>query len=130
MKSNRKARRAARRLFRLCLTGGTLNEARARQIAAGIAASGRRGSLPILSDFVRLIRLDCDRRTAVVESALPLPADIRDAVSARLTRHHGPGTRTTFAQNPALLAGLRVRVGSQIYDGSVRARLAALEARL
>jgi len=130
MKSKRNARRAARRLFRLCLTDGTLNEARARQIAAGIATSGRRGSLPILSDFVRLIRLDCDRRTAVVESALPLPSDIRDAVSARLTRYYGPGTRTTFVQNPALLAGLRLRVGSEIYDGSVRARLAALEAHL
>ena len=84
----------------------------------------------MLGEFVRLVRLDCNRRTAVVESAVPLPSGVCDGISARMASAYGPATRTTFALNPALLAGLRIRVGSQIVDGSVRARLAALEARL
>jgi F0F1-type ATP synthase delta subunit len=32
--------------------------------------------------------------------------------------------------DPALLAGVSIRVGSEVYDGSVRARLAAFESRL
>jgi F-type H+-transporting ATPase subunit delta len=32
----------------------------------------------------------------------------------------------SFVQNPALLGGLRIRVGSDVYDGSVRARLESL----
>ncbi len=37
---------------------------------------------------------------------------------------------TSFEQNAALIGGVRIKVGSDVYDGSVRARLAALEARL
>jgi F-type H+-transporting ATPase subunit delta len=107
-----------------------LDEARVRHVAARLAASRRRGALPVASWFLRLVRLDVDRHRAVVESALPLPVDVRDGVSARLAGIYGPGVKATFALNPALGAGLRIQVGSQVYDGSVRARLAALEARL
>ena len=130
MKSNKKAGRAARGLFRLCVVEGLLDEGRVRQVAARIAASGRHGSLPVLGEFVRLVRLDCERRAVVVESAAPLPHDVRDGVSARLAEAYGPAITVTFGVDPALLAGISVRVGSEVYDGSVRARLAALEARL
>ena len=76
------------------------------------------------------MRLEVDRRTALVESAVALPPEIREGLSARLARRYGAGVKTTFALNPALLAGMRIRVGSEVYDGSVHARLAALEARL
>jgi F0F1-type ATP synthase delta subunit len=35
-----------------------------------------------------------------------------------------------FAVDPALIGGLRIQVGSDVYDGSIRARLATLDARL
>jgi F-type H+-transporting ATPase subunit delta len=131
MKTNRRTtRRAARRLFRLCLVDGMLDEARVRQVASRLAGSGRRGSLPILGDFARLVRLDRERSTAVIESAIPLPPDVRDGLNAGLARAFGPGGRARFVLNPALIAGLRIKVGSHLYDGSVRARLAALQARL
>jgi F-type H+-transporting ATPase subunit delta len=130
MKTSRHTRRAARRLFRLCLVDGALSEARARAVAARLVASRRRGWLPVAGEFVRLVRLDCDRRTALVESAVPLPAGVRDGIVARVKNAYGRGITTTFAVNPALLAGVRIRVGSHIVDGSVRARLAALDARL
>ena len=47
-----------------------------------------------------------------------------------LARRYGPAIETTFRENPALIAGLRVKVGSDVYDGSVRARLDTLEARI
>jgi F-type H+-transporting ATPase subunit delta len=112
------------------MVGGALEEGRARRVAVRIAASGRHDALPLLRDFTRLVRLERDRRTALVASALPLPADVRDGVSAQLARVYGPTIRTTFAVDPALLAGVSIRVASQVYDGSVRARLAALESRL
>jgi F-type H+-transporting ATPase subunit delta len=130
MKSNKNTRRAARRLFRVCVVDGVLDEGRVRHVAARTAASGRQDALPLLSQFARLVRLDRDRRTALVASALPLPADVRDGVSAQLARTYGPTIRVKFAVDPVLLAGVSIRVGSQVYDGSVRARLAALESRL
>ncbi len=42
-------------------------------------------------------------------------------------RRYGAALRTTFVLQPALIGGLRIQVGSDVYDGSVRAGLAALE---
>jgi F-type H+-transporting ATPase subunit delta len=76
-----------------------------------------------------LVRLDLARHTATVESAAPLPADLQAAIDAGLTRRYGPGLSTAFAHRPALIGGMRIQVGSDVYDGSVRAGLAALEKR-
>ena len=130
MRANRKVKRAARQLYRLCLVNGVLDEGRARQVAQGVVASRRRGALAVLSDFQRLVRLDSDRHTALVESATPLEPGMREDIQAGLTRVYGAGLEATFAENPALIGGMRIKVGSDVYDDSVRARLAALEARL
>jgi F-type H+-transporting ATPase subunit delta len=130
MKTNRRIRRTARQLFRLCMVDGTLDADRARRVAQRIAASRRRGALDVLVGFQRLVRLDRGRHTARVESATPLEADLRENVRAGLTSRYGPGLETSFEHNPALIGGMRIVVGSDVYDGSVRGRLAALQARL
>ena len=48
---------------------------------------------------------------------------------ADLARAYGAGLDFTFTANPALLGGLRVQVGGDVYDGSVQARLAALQGK-
>jgi F-type H+-transporting ATPase subunit delta len=130
MKVNPRAKRAARRLFRLCVAGGVLDEARVRRAAEGLTSSRRRNAVAILSHFHRLVRLDRDRHTAVVESAVPLGDRERSGVEADLRRRYGAGLRTAFVAAPELIGGMRIKVGGDVYDGSVRARLAALEARL
>jgi F-type H+-transporting ATPase subunit delta len=129
MRTNRRARREGRRLFRACLVEGLLDESRARQVAERVAPSGRRGTLAVLSHFHRLVALDRARHSALVESAAPLPPDLRASVEAGLVRAYGPGLSTTFQEDPALIAGMRVKVGSDVYDGSVRTALATLEER-
>ena len=130
MKTNRAAKRAARRLFRLCLVHGALDERRVRFVAWRLAHAGRRGTLRVLSDFGRLVRLDQDRRTALVESAAGLGPELRKNIKAALVRVYGAGLKTRFERNAALIGGVRIKVGSDVYDDSIRARLAALAARL
>ena len=72
MKANRKIKRRRDSCFDSVSSTASLDEGRARQVAQRIAASRHRGALAILSDFQRLVRLDRDRHTAVVESAAPL----------------------------------------------------------
>ena len=127
MKTTRQTRREATQLFRLCLVNGQLDEGRGRQIVQRLVADRPRGYLATLSLFRRLVKLESDRRTAKVESAVPLPADLQAKVQAGLERAYGPGLNMSFAQNPALIGGMRVQVGSDVYNGSVKARLAALE---
>jgi F-type H+-transporting ATPase subunit delta len=130
MKGNRKARRAARGLFRLCSVDGRIDEGRVRTVVRRLVESNRRGSLAVLSDFQRLVRLERDRHTAIVESATPLGDDLRRNVQDGLRRLYGASLTTSFSQNPGLIGGMRIKVGSDVYDGSVRARLAALAAGL
>jgi F-type H+-transporting ATPase subunit delta len=130
MKTTRRTRRAARQLFRLCLVDQRLDADRVRLVAGQIAGSKRRGGLAVLSDFRRMVRLERDRHKAVVETATTLADDLRRDVQADLARVYGPGLETSFEQNPGLIGGMRIRVGSDVYDGSVRARLTAIESRL
>ncbi len=127
MKTTRRARRAARRLYRACLVDGLLDDGRAGQVADRVARARRRGSLPILAHFRRLVQLDRARHRAVVESAFPLPEDLRAGVERNVARAYGPGVSTSFAQDPGLIGGMRVKVGSDVYDGSVRGALSTLE---
>jgi F-type H+-transporting ATPase subunit delta len=130
MKATRRIKRSAGKLFRVCLVDGALDEGRARQVARLLAASQRRGALAVLSSFRRLVRLDRGRHTALVESAAPLAETVRAQIQSGLARAYGPALETAFGENPALIGGVRIKVGSDVYDGSVRAKLAALEALL
>ena len=100
MRATRKARRTARHLFRLCVVGGALDAARVRQVAARVAASGRRGALAVLSDFQRMVRLELDRHRAIVESAAPLADDLRRDVTTNLARMYGTGLDVVLRREP------------------------------
>ena len=130
MKANRKLRRVARRLFRLCRIDGRLDAERVRLVTRRIAGSGGRGTLAILGDLSRLVRLDRDAHRAIIESAVPLPDDLRVDLQRDLARVYGHALETSFELNPHLIGGMRIRMGSHVYDASVRAKLAAIEARL
>jgi F-type H+-transporting ATPase subunit delta len=127
MKISKQSRREAKQLFRSSFVDGLLDETRARDIVRRVITAKPRGYLSVLSHFERLLKLDQERRTARVESAAPLPAEARANVQARLTQAYGPGLNIQFAENSALIGGMRIKVGSDVYDGSVQARLAALQ---
>jgi F-type H+-transporting ATPase subunit delta len=127
MKNTKQAKRDARQLYRLCLANGLLDENRVRQVVQSAVVSGERGTSSVLAHFVRLVKLDCARHAATIESATPLPADLQSEVQAGLTHRYGPGLTTAFVERPELIGGMRVQVGCDVYDGSVRAWLEALE---
>jgi len=130
MATRRQRARSAKQLYRLCLVNGVLDEGRVRLVVDRAVLGGRRGAVDVLSDFRRLVRLDRQRHTAHVVSAAPLPDDLRADVEARVERLYGRDIETSFSDDPALIGGMRLTVGSDVYDGSVRARLAAIAARL
>jgi F-type H+-transporting ATPase subunit delta len=130
MAGKRRTIRTARQLLRLCMVNGLIDENRVRRVVAAALASKRRGTTRVMTEFERLVRLDRERHTAIVESATPLVDPIRAEIVADVARTHGPGIATSFAINPALIGGVRLKVGSRVYDGSVRARLDSIESGL
>ncbi len=127
MKISKRARRDAKELFRACRVNGLLDEAKVRQVVKQVIAAKPRGYIAILSHFQRLVRLDLDRRTARVQSPVPLAEPQQAAIKANLARRYGDGLIFAFTESTGLIGGLRVQVGSDVFDGSVQARLAALE---
>ena len=126
MKISKQARRDAKQLFRTCKPDGLLDEARVRQTVQAVIARKPRGYVGILSHFERLVKIDIERRAARVESAAPMDAAMEESIRATLARKYGQGLNITFSQNPALLGGLRIKVGSDVFDGTVAGRLNAL----
>lgn len=127
MKISKQARRDARQLFHSCLKDGTLDEARVKQAVQAVVSGKPRGYLAILSQFHRLVKLEMARRTARVESAAALTPQIQSQLQADLSRKYGPGLNFVFVQNAALLGGMRIQVGGDVYNGSVLGRLTALQ---
>lgn len=127
MMGKRQAQRQAKQLFRLCLVNGLLEGNRAREVVQYVANARYRACPPILAQFLRLVKLDRARHTANVESAAPLPIDLLATIQQGMAHRYGPGLTTAVAVSPSLIGGIRIQVGSDVYDASVRGGLAALE---
>jgi F-type H+-transporting ATPase subunit delta len=127
MKISKQALRDARQLFRSCQVNGLLDENRVRQTTKLLGEQKPRGYVEILSRLHRLVKMDLEQHAARVESATPLTPDLQAEVTGEIKRQYGAGVSISFAQNPALIGGLRIQVGSDLYDGSVKMRLQKLE---
>ncbi len=127
MKISKQAQRTARQVFRNCQVDGLLDEGRVRQVFALLLAQKPHRYLEILSRLHRLVKLDLERHTAQVESATPLSVEVQTRMIGRIKKIYGAGVEVVFSQNPLLLGGVRLKVGSDLYDGSIRTRLEQLE---
>ena len=123
MKISKAAAASARRLFGFCQTGERLDEAKLRSVAARLVEAKPRDFPAILSALQRLTRLALERRQVTVESAVELDEASRQRVLAGLTKQYGTDLVAQYQVNPTLLGGLRIRVGNDVFDGSVKGRL-------
>ena len=130
MKISKQAKRDAKTLFRSCQVEGLLDENRVRQVVSSVIAQKPRGYVGILHHFQRLVKLDLDRRSARVENAVPTSDEMMTSITGNLAWRYGQGLDVSFQVNPELIGGLRVKVGSDVYDGSAKARLNALRESL
>jgi F-type H+-transporting ATPase subunit delta len=126
MKISKTAAAAARRLFGICLTEGRLDEAKLKTVVSRLIESAPRDYRAILAAIQRLTRLEYARREVTVESAVALDEDTRQRVLAGLTHQYGSGLVVQYKTTPELLGGLRIRVGNDVFDGSVQGRLIRL----
>ena len=104
-----------------------LDPQRTREVVKRVGESRFRRRLNVLWSFRKLVALYTARHTATVKSALPLATDLMERIQSGLSRQYGPGLAFSFSQDLELLGGMRIKVSSDVYDGSVRARLNAVE---
>ena len=123
MKASKDAISAARRLFRLCLVDGKLNEDNLRKVFKAVAEKKPRNFQGILVTLKNLVRVELERHHVVVESAEALDAVTSKRVEADLTASHGDDLTFEYKVNPALLGGIRIRKGDDVWDGSLKSKL-------
>jgi F-type H+-transporting ATPase subunit delta len=127
MKISKQALREARQLFHSCLVNHLLDESRVRLAVALLAEKKPRGYVEILSRLHRLVKLESSRRSVSVENAVATSPAQAESIRARLEKQYGAGLNIQYSVNPGLIGGLRIQVGSDLYDGSVKTRLENLE---
>ena len=128
MKISKVAAANARRLFGLCQADGKLDEAKLREVFQKVAEAKPRDFRAILAALQRLTRLDVERRTVTVTSAEPLSSADQTRVQANLIVQYGDNLIFNFTVDPSLLGGLRIRVGNDVFDGTVQGRIDRLAA--
>lgn len=93
-----------------------------------LAANRRAGALIEVIDAFR--RLSADKRGVVaaeVVTALPLSAAQEKGVAAALRAALGKDPEISTRVDPAILGGLKVRVGSRLFDASLKSKLDSLK---
>jgi len=127
MKINREARRAARKLFRACLVKGRMDDQRVRNTVSILIKEKPRHYLPILSTIERLTRMEAQKHALVIESATPLAERHAQEIHQQVQKRVGRSLTSSHRVNPGLIGGLRVRLGSDVWDGSIAERLNQLK---
>jgi F-type H+-transporting ATPase subunit delta len=130
MKVNKETRQLSRELLRASFTDGQLDEGRIASLVQSLIAKKPRNYVKVLENYKRLLRLEIEKRHARIESASELNPEAKSKIVANLRKKYGSDLTSEFVITPELLGGMRIRVGSDVWDGSVRNRLQRLQQEL
>jgi F-type H+-transporting ATPase subunit delta len=130
MKINKETRQQSKELLRASFIDGKLDNGRIAALVMALIKKKPRNYIKILESFRRLLRLEVEKRTATIETATPLDPDASAQIVANLKRQYGSDLTARFVVTKELLGGMRIRVGSDVWDSSVRNRLHRLQQQL
>jgi F-type H+-transporting ATPase subunit delta len=130
MKINKETRQLSKALLRASFADGHLDSGKVASLVKSLIEKKPRHYLQILEAYQRLLRLEVEKRTATIETATELPPEAGAQIVANLKRKYGGDLAANFVVNKDLLGGMRIRVGSDVWDSSVRNRLHRLQQQL
>jgi len=130
MKINKEIRRLSRAMLRASFTDGQLDRGRIASLVDSLIEKKPRHYIQVLKNYRRLLRLELEKRQARVESASEVDSTTSSELVTNLKKKYGSDLTTEFVVNPELLGGMRIRVGSDVWDGTVRNRLELLQQEL
>ena len=130
MKLNKEIRQLSRKMLQASFTDGQLDPGRIASVVESVIAQKPRSYIDVLKNYRRLLRLELEKRHATIETASEVDPAIRSEIEANLKSKYGNDLATEFRVDPQLLGGMRIRVGSDVWDGSVRNRLERLQHEL
>jgi F-type H+-transporting ATPase subunit delta len=130
MKINKEIRRLSREMLRASFADGQLDSGRIASVVDSLIARKSRNYIDVLKNYRRLLRVEVEKRRARIETASDLDRETSSKVIENLKEKYGNDLTAEFVVNPQLLGGMRIRVGSDVWDGTVRNRLELLQQQL
>ncbi len=130
MKINKEIRQLSREMLRASFTDGQIDRGKITSLVQSLIAKKPRRYLDILQYYKRLVRLEIEKRHARIESSTQVSPETSARIVENLEKKRGRDLTTEFVVNPELLGGVRIREGSDVWDGSVRDRLERLQKHL
>lgn len=130
MKINKETRQLSKQLLRASFADGRLDSGRVAALVKSLAEKKPRHHIQVLEAYKRLLRLEVEKRSATIETATELPPEAGQQIVENLKRRYGSDLTARFTVRPELLGGMRIRVGSDVWDSSVRNRLQRLQQQL
>ncbi len=130
MKINKEIRQLSREMLRASFTDGQIDRGKITSLVQSLIAKKPRRLVDILQYYKRLVRLEIEKRHARIESSTQVSPETSARIAEILKKKKGRDLTAEFVVNPELLGGLRIRVGSDVWDGSVRDRLERLQKHL
>lgn len=126
MKSRKEALRIAKKIFAASLVDGQLDLPTVKQVVKKLKETQPRGFIQVGDAYWRLVKLEIERNRAIIQSAVVLDEKTKEQVVGDLKKKYGPQIAPEFAIIPELLGGMKIRVGSDVWDGSVKNRIERL----
>lgn len=123
MKLHKEGRKLAKAMLRTSMVEGALNAEKVKKATDAVIAAKPRNTVGVLKEFARLVRLEVAKRHAIIESSTELEAGEKSSITRTLRAKYGADVTTEYKTNPELLGGLRIQIGSDVLDASVRTRL-------
>ena len=130
MRGDKKTKLLAKQLLKLSLVNGEISPEQVHGVLGYIEKSQPRQMLALLKLYHRAIATEFAKSQAVVEHAGPVNDSVLASIGAAMTKKYQRTVTATAKRNDSLLAGLRVRVGSDVYESTVSGQLAALSSAL
>jgi F-type H+-transporting ATPase subunit delta len=124
----KKAQQFARQLFKMSVVNGVVSPERVSGVLQYVDKHKTAHPVIVLKAYARLITNELAKSAAIVEHAGAIDPSTLSTIAAAMTKKYSRPITTSAKPNPALLAGLRVQVGDDVYESSVASQLAALSA--
>lgn len=126
MAATKQIQQLARQFYRLSFIDGELSAERVAGILEYVEKHRPSHAAAVLKAYHRLVAAAVARGQAVIEHAGPVDPAAVATVTATLSGRYGRPITSMPRRNDALIAGLRVRVGDDVYESSVAGQLAVL----
>ncbi len=128
MAGHKQAQQLARQLFRMSLVNGEVSPERVNGVLQYIEKHRPANPAAVLHAYHRYVAAEVARGQAVIEHAGPIKPETLTSVAENLGRKYGRKITPVAKRNDTLIAGLRVRVGDDVYESTVAGQLETLSA--